>query len=249
MKSVAIAALSLALLQCYSRGAEPTTKPAAATKPAAMVAGEWALVCHKTLDDTPFTEAQLKEFRAVVDDANTTHQDVWYAHVLYTRKDDYRIAVYFTPESQSGRVRRGECMILDGRHAWRERREPMGGLGEADWRAMPYVQVVPSTDATNGGTTAAEKRAPAIEHTPFKPPKGISDEDLVGVVDAARRKMAEIREFDPMPIMSVEKDGDHGFEVSFGWALGPLYGRGSSVTVERDGKSFKVSEQIGHWVS
>lgn len=231
MHSVVFSALSLSA--CAPRLNLPVT---------ARMATAWPVTYSPYSEPRQLTDAQLREIRAVVERVDVKNREVWFAHVHFSREGTYRSTVYLVPDTFDSRVRHGECFDVENVIPVETLRSIMkrGGI---NWpEPAPYVQVVPSSDAGRGA------KPPADEQMPFSPVEGLTDRELVAVVEVARSAFALEGIHESMPIQRIEIETLNSIRVYFGWLAGPLYGRGHYVDVTRKSRSFSAGT-VGMWVS
>jgi hypothetical protein len=250
LRTRGVAYVALALEAVAAMAAAPTTRPA-------TTQAGWPVVYAALSKPQALSEPQVREIRAWVDAANDAERshgkrprDVWFVLVRYITDGQFRAVVYLMPDESRGRARHGRSLWVDSDFSIEKSRQLARELKEPWPTLNPYAQVTSAAAKDRGAG------APAIADLPFEETAGLSDDEVVAAIDAARRELAPLEEggpgdvkLDPMPVQSIMNQKDGTFEIWFGWQVGPLWGGGEFVTVERDGKGFKAKGGVGHWVS
>lgn len=211
--------------------------------------------------DRPLSNAQIREILEAAEPKTPAGTRVWFigVHANQSRGDGRRFScnVYFTPESQSDRVRHGhgvhvgprmvfvfdpDTSIPQARHS--------DQLAAGDLR--PYVQVskldAPFEDSLEIPTGTMQ---------PINRPNELTDVDLVEVIDFIRTgprlpdepgaMHASSKVASNAPIVEIRKT-DNGYEVRTGFQEDRLSGFGTIVECEKTDKGLKLTT-LGTWVS
>jgi len=233
----------------------PSTRPV--TQPARPIEVRYGT--H--LNPAKLSPQQLAEITEIAEADRPVGQEVWYVRVAtndeYKGKWHYAAQVYYTADVTTGRIRKGKMTGANSmfggvgdRNKLRERLRELAKRHpeeRIDTALGEWVQIAPADLPFS-----AEAKVPFGTMAPFSPVEGISDADLVSIVDEARRahdvdRLAEVDE----PICRIEIMGDAKDEivVFFGWQDAPLAGGGSVVTVRKTPKGYKAKDGVGMWVS
>ena len=215
--------------------------------------GKVPVICNSELPPDPM---RVSEFTRILDYAEPlapAGQRVWFIVVNYSvnrvarirvgRTDWWRVKqalshpvimywsadVYFTPDANAGRVRKGKAVNLKS-----DELQPKLALAADQY---DYI-MVSSSDAPFG----KELVTPAKKLLPFAQPEGFSDEEIVELIDFARS------EEDLGPILYIERQEDGSVEITDG-VEGDDYlsGYGSTLRcVKREGRW--VATGGGSWM-
>ncbi len=133
------------------------------------------------------------------------------------------VDVYFVPDHREGRVVSGKMIAIAPIGTVKEQRDTSARLG-GNW---PYVRdYVQITD----GTAAI----PNEQDVPFLQPEGLSNQDILTVVDAARAIENRQQPGVAAPrVLGIKTSEDHHVHVSLGWRDGMLDGTGTDVDLQR----------------
>jgi len=259
--NILAAALMGVMVGC-SAARSPVVEDAAPTKlPATVPVGPLEVRYGTHLNPAKLSPQQLAEITEIAEAHRPAGREIWYVRVAtndkYKGEWHYSAAVYYTPDVTTGRIRKGKMTgassMFGGVAEHKKLRERLRESAKrhpeelSDTDLGEWVQIAPA-DRPFGTELKVLFGAVA----PFAPVKGISDDDLVAIVDDARRahdvgRLAEVDE----PICMIEIDGEEKdkFVVFFGWLDAPLAGGGSVVTVRKTPKGYKAPDGAGHWVS
>jgi hypothetical protein len=228
--------VTIALALMASAGGCAANKPPPATQPMAL---DVPIVYSSYFGPQRLNDAQRREIKAVISEAKAG--EPWFVYVRYSRGGTYRVSAYSRPTAKQGFARRGKVVFVDNDISLNERRQIVRQLG-AEWPApQPYLQL--STRPSDQMLTPAEV------DLPFSPPDGISDGELIKVVDAARTAATKNDSTAAdMPVCNIEVGKDGTVRVFFGWQAGGLNGRGVFVELKREGAGF-AEPSVGMWVS
>jgi hypothetical protein len=181
--------------------------------------------------------------------------------------------VYFTPDEQTPRLRKGRYLYVPDPQEKKLRLEVLRLLHPHEAQQVQlgrYVQVSAINDPFG-----ASMAAPAIPLLPFDRPEGISDLDVVAVVDLVRSDPhpAPMKregdhfilrtEFNPkLPIHRIERGSDAKAFIRHmqtdakdlvivytGWQVGMLAGSGQILYCKRTEQGYELLDEIGGWVS
>ena len=262
------AGLAVAIAGCAGDSAgrsQGKTSTASRGASALSPAQSLPLVYSSFLNPLPLTPAQLQEILQVAIDACPQGRQLWFIHVRCHRPEAsaaaksgvsaerYRVVVYYTPDQQSPRLRKGRCAYIDNEIDPARRRQVIATLAEGEAYAWPalenYVQVSDPTrpfDATLGDAPPA---IPSESDLPIHAPGGIEDLKLISVVDAARTAHAD----DPFadseePLLRITLEGGT-YQVDFGWQAGPQNAKGSRINVKRTIKGYQAESGVASWAS
>jgi hypothetical protein len=229
----------------------------------------FAAVYSKYWEAKPLSEQQVAEIRGVVRDFVGKEGPIWFVYVHSNDGNEgkgrgYQVSVYFRPTEQKDRLRKGTVVTIDHRRVgwWRQ-------LSEEQNRAIATQLPNGYVDVTEPGERVGALKIPAEVDVPVIAAEGMSDEEIVGVVDSLRslrgKRVVEPTETvgadgtrrvstpvfnridEDMPIMHMERSEDV-ITVSLGWMAYPLNGRGLRVTMRRTEKRYVVVS-VGAWVS
>ncbi len=248
----AIHAASQPAEQAPTAAHEPAT-----TQPAVV---EIPVIYSPRLSPEKLTQANLESLVAEARSLAPPGSSIWFLHVLFSRGDDSRVNVFYTPDQTSGRLQRGKCVLV-GPEITRTSetvrriiaRFPASQRGQFDQRLVDYYRVL-TTDAKE-----ACPRSPSEDSTfPFIAPKGFTDDEIIRIVDFVRTN--PIQKFPPNTLPQVEIFFGAGrpivritrenkvIKVFNGSQEGPLSGSGQVLECAPDGDSFKLI-RIADWVS
>lgn len=204
------------------------------------------------LNPARLSQQQLAEVSAIAEADRPADRDVWF--VLVHTNDDfagglhYAATIYYTPDKISPRLRAGRCSggssLLRSPEGRRKLREL---LGSPEGILSEYVQVSAAAEPFG-----KELPIPSGSLFPFGRPPGLSDEDLIHIIDAAREVHdAKGWSYTQEPICRIETDGRTGgdLRVMFGWQDAPLAGGGTFVDVHKTPTGYKADGELGRWVS
>lgn len=225
------------------------------------------LIVERTRFPTyPLTHEERSEIMCRALRAVDFARDVWFIALHWNRnpddKNDYAVSVYFMPDSEVGRVRKGKYTRLRGLdfiHEDMEGWEFEGDVAAFDrQRVWDYMQVSESDDGFSSKTGKLEAIA-----MPFVAPENVSDEDTVAIVDFIRDKCRSVDSSSldiffndyncSNPIIWIQRNGPFArnkdeIMVSTGSLEGPLSGGGDFVRIElTDGECRIVG--FGMWNS
>ena len=196
------------------------------------------------------TDEQYREIIASARRVAPEGRKIWFVLVRYNSDDGtrnrlvYGANVYFSPDQQSVRLRKGRCAYIDNERTVAMREQALAQLGGGTWPPVgAYVQV--SAAAQPFGDDLGP---PELQLAPFAPPEAMSDAELIGVVDCARAAYAENHIDSEQPIWRIERDAE-SFKVNLGWLVGPLFGRGETLTIQKTDGGYKAKECAGLWMS
>ncbi|MEI8194790.1 MAG: hypothetical protein WCI73_02660 [Phycisphaerae bacterium] len=230
-----------------------------ASRPAATAVQPIPIVYFPLAAPAPLKPAQLTEITTAAEGFRPHGRDIWFVAVRINiperKRPHYRAIVYFSPDEQSPRLRKGRCLYLDNQ-------DGTPATSGFDRGMRSYVQV--SAAKTPFGP---QLQTPELTLLPFFQPQELPDADLIGVVDFIRSfgrnpLIAPKKNTDPDNIVlrslpdHIDPDSpilwivahDDFIEVTLGWQVASLYGRGTKVWLQRKGNGYEVLN-IFEWVS
>lgn len=255
IRTLFAAGTALLLVGCggnprFTRGeyVPPTSTPALHAAPVVYDPGD---------APQPLTMTQMQEILADAQPACPPGQGVWFILVKRNvevpgpkdnpreKRWDYAVFVYYTPQMQTARLRKGLCLYLDSGNP--ELASAMQFLGARSGGLLPWWQVSADTDPFG-----RQLDAPAWALIPFAAPRDLSDTEAVGAIDFARtgpRAPAPATgRFDVMePILSIANQ-DGLVRVQSGSIQAPLAGHGQVLILKRTDTGYQVVELHG-WTS
>ncbi len=263
-------ALSSTMAACQAPTSQPTSddRPAEASRGAGHPSKADARKKRTTpvaytgrFIDEPLTQDQVDEILSKADPLVPVGERIWF---ILTRRNsesegklDYVASVYFTPEQQGKRMRRGNFVSFDS--SW-ERfigtlTKSLGGNEDSpqpDKRLQSYCQVSLAKQPFGD-----DLKTPQGTLLPFAQPVGFTDAEIIEVVAFLRTSPGQsqapnvfltVSKLDgSAPIISIKKAGD-GIEVQTGSVEGFLSGTGTFMRCIRTESGFKVVS-LGQWVS
>jgi hypothetical protein len=225
------------------------------------------VVYNKRLDPLPLTQTQVGELLAEAAPRCPDGRGIWFIYVrasyLVDGEPYIGAGVYFTPEAQEPRMRKGKCTgvaILPS--SWKSELETLREQlrryrPDADLPAVwDYCQV------SRAGEPFTDRLGPPEGNLlPFDPPTGLWDAEIIDVVDFARRQTGEPRVeklddkhwnvrpgFDgSAPILKIART-DGVIEVKSGTVEGLLSGAGQILRCRRNERGFEIVD-VSDWVS
>lgn len=214
------------------------------------------------LNPEPLLPDQVEYVLAEAKAVRPAGRGAWFVLVLSHRNDRYVARVYFTPDEQTQRLRKGRYLYVQDPKADETRKELLkyfGAKGDASDQVQyrNYVQV--SSPKELFGTKV---ETPTLPLLPFDKPIGISDSDIIAVVDLVRSgpHPAPVKyngngvilrqEFDAtLPIHRIIQLSPDLIEVQTGWQVNLLAGYGQTLTCKRTAHGYELLDQIGEWRS
>lgn len=209
----------------------------------------------------PLTQTQIDEIRSSAEPLAPAGEEAWFILVrrnqLRGEKLQYAITVYYTPEEQTERIRRGHRTSFDPQvqKFIDVMTKSLGGTASSQPRAKrlsPYCQVS-LADQPFG----EDLKTPSGTLLPFPAPTGFTDDEIIAIVDFIRTSPARasapsmrlsLSKFDgTAPIISIGRNQDY-IEVKTGVLEGPLCGIGTFVRFIKTEDGFEVVA-VGQWVS
>ncbi len=239
------------------------------------MSGNIPIVYARYKDPKPLSPLEVGYLLSQARAAQPAGRSIWFVLVLWHQDDDYMAEVYFSPDEQTPRLRKGRYLYLWD-PAQRKTHEDLGTTLDAGksqkTRYRHYLQVSAACEPFTTSLTA-----PAIPLLPFDKPDGIiSDADVVAVVDLVRSgpHPAPVKRedghtifraaFDPklpihriargpdapyMHLPDAETDGKDLVIVQTGWQVNMIAGYGQILYCKRTGHGFELLDHIGEWVS
>lgn len=199
------------------------------------------------------TSEQLSEIIAAARAHMPDGREIWFVWVdynkLYEGKRIYTATVYFTPDETSPRLTTGRSLGINSMfYSPDSRRRALAQMGLPEGWLARYAQV-----STAGQPFAKGLPIPTGALLPFNPPDGVSDADLVSIVDAARlvhdAKVGFAHADEPICRIELERVPEGEIHVFFGSQEGPLSGSGTLVIVRKTDKGYKADDGLAHWRS
>lgn len=265
LSALSLAAGALVLAGCDQGTARPAS-PAQRVSASRPAKGDVPVVYDMRLCPKPLTAAQKREFLSEAARLAPPGRDAWFIWVHANQEHEgelsYNASVYYAPDVRTARLRKGKLLGVSTaiKGAWPAyealvREEAGKPVGEAEFRLSDYWQV-----SRRGEPFSADLAPPSGALMPFAAPSGVSDQEVVEIVDFARTSpkapggggdsitITIPGQFDgTLPILAIRKWGDL-VEVTSGTVQGLLAGAGQVLRCMKKGKAFVVLE-VGLWVS
>lgn len=217
------------------------------------------VIYHKRLSPEPLSRKQMGELLKYAQTFVTEDRQLWFLWVLYNRRyegqDNYRVVVYFTPETTSGRIRKGVCATFSYRAPSISQEEldkqikKFGGkIRIPEDHLHPYRQV----SLANEPFDEILKVPDNSMLIPFEKSPDVTDQEAVAVVDFLRNHPGDSKfmfyglEKDE-PVKSIKKEGGKLIVVT-GVQEGMMAGSGREIECIKNGDSYKLLG-VTFWLS
>lgn len=265
IRTLSAAGLIVAALLQVGCGGPPRFSPGEYVPPTSAAPALHAVpvVYDPRLTPQPLTMAQMQEILADAQPACPPGQQIWFILVRHNvelpgPKDNpqdkrwhYAAIVYYTPQTQTARLRKGLCLYLAS--ADPELASVMQALGAHPEGLLPWWQVSAETDPFT-----QQLDVPTWPLMPFAAPRDLSDEEVVRIVDFVRTGprapapanggLLVVDRFDATePILSITNQ-DGLIRVQSGSIQAPLAGQGQILILKKADTGYQVVELL-EWVS
>jgi hypothetical protein len=219
-------------------------------------------VYDERLTPDRLSDEQKQKIFAYARSMSPAGQRPWYVKVRYNDQrqgePSWAVSIFYSPYSTSSRLRKGKAIgMVDFQGRWTKllrRTVPNWDEQQLYW---DYWQVSPSQEPFGKDLVVPDQ-----PFWPFKAPEGLTDQEVVEIVDFVRtysvRPYAETAKTmslwstesidKTLPIFSISKGPDGKFEVWTGTLQGGLSGIGQTLTITKENGKF-VLLALGMWLS
>jgi hypothetical protein len=236
-----------------SSPAGPTTRPSVAV----LYAGY--------LSPAPLEPAQIQQALVKALAAKPEGRDIWFVLVRWHQRRDpssWTAVVYFTPDEQTPRLRKGRCLYVSAS-------EDDGESPTASelWRNLNPESPIPDPLNAYVQVSAANRPfgdkldVPERALTPFPAPKDVEDSEVVEGVDFIRsapkakpetmtpRTFLYSMKYDAsLPVCRIARKDAATLEIYTGWQVGILAGGGKWFQIRRTEGGYELVG-AARWVS
>lgn len=229
----------------------PTSRPAdpaTVGKPASVSAtphDQVPIVYDERLSPNSLSQTQIDDILQYAEPLTPAGRRVWYIHVMHNFLRECQVLVYYTPDVVAGRIRKGK--FVGCYPAFDEILKKLKDTSPRENECLGQYVQVSMADQPFG----TELDAPTKTLWPFHQPESFSDEDIIELVDLARKGVDNsdwsLNGSRNQPVYQILRE-DGKVMIMTGSSQGPLAGEGDVFTcIKREGRWVIIS--AGFWES